>query len=211
MHWSGRDSVRYLGFVQMIRQLYASPTQATGRASNPLPSTALVLRRNLNSVTLLANTLTKLECVQAWPNLLLALQTPYLDAWPCGQPVCLTKLGGCCSNRTNLHARNMSWASNLCPLVPTITSKLGTPARSRTENNFSFWERRLCQFVHRGINSLWRVLRGSNSHPRFRRPRWYPFHQSPIVKHTHHFSLRWCEVLATYLIARLSVLYYWSG
>ena len=27
----------------------------------------------------------------------------------------------------------------------------------------------------------WRVLRGSNSHPRFRRPRWYPFHQRPMV------------------------------
>ena len=29
--------------------------------------------------------------------------------------------------------------------------------------------------------SNWRVLRGSNSHPRFRRPRWYPFHQRPMV------------------------------
>ena len=42
------------------------------------------------------------------------------------------KLGGCCSNRTNLHARSMSWTSNLCPLVPTTTSKLGGPLGNRT-------------------------------------------------------------------------------
>ena len=29
------------------------------------------------------------------------------------------------------------------------------------------------------VNYFWPGLRGSNSHRRFRRPKWYPFHQSP--------------------------------
>lgn len=49
-------SVRYLGVLQIIRQLYASPTQAASRASNPYPSTALVVRTYLDSVISLANT-----------------------------------------------------------------------------------------------------------------------------------------------------------
>jgi hypothetical protein len=51
---AGRVKIRHLGFVQMILQLYSD--LPIGRGSNPLPSTVSVLRRNLNSVTLLADT-----------------------------------------------------------------------------------------------------------------------------------------------------------
>jgi hypothetical protein len=43
-----RDSVRHLGFIQTILQLYSD--LPIGRGSNPLPSTVSVLRRNLDSV-----------------------------------------------------------------------------------------------------------------------------------------------------------------
>ena len=58
----------------------------------------------------------------------------HIQARAC-QPNLPHKLGGCCSNRTNLHARSMSWTSNLCPLVPTTTSKLGGLSRTRTSQH----------------------------------------------------------------------------
>ena len=47
-------SVRYLGVLQMIRQLYTD--LPISRASNPHPFTVLVVRTYLNSVISLANT-----------------------------------------------------------------------------------------------------------------------------------------------------------
>jgi hypothetical protein len=53
-----QDSVHHLGFIQLIRHhVYRSPPKAISRASNPQPFTNLVLRRNLVSVTSLADTL----------------------------------------------------------------------------------------------------------------------------------------------------------
>jgi len=52
-----RDSVRHLGFIQLIRRhVYRSSPKTISRASNPQPFTNLVLRRNLVSVTSLADT-----------------------------------------------------------------------------------------------------------------------------------------------------------
>ena len=51
---AGRVKIRHLGFVQTILQLYSD--LPIGRGSNPLPSTASVVRTYLNSVTLLADT-----------------------------------------------------------------------------------------------------------------------------------------------------------
>ena len=58
---AGWVKIRHLGFVQTILQLYSD--LPIGRGSNPLPSTVSVLRRNLNSVTLLADT------YKTWCNL----------------------------------------------------------------------------------------------------------------------------------------------
>jgi len=52
---AGKVSVRYLGVLQMIRQLYTD--LPTSRASNPQPFTVSVVRTNLDSVSSLANTL----------------------------------------------------------------------------------------------------------------------------------------------------------
>ena len=55
---AGRDSVRHLGPIQLIRHhVYRSPPKAISRASNPQPFTIQYLRRILNSVTSLADTL----------------------------------------------------------------------------------------------------------------------------------------------------------
>ena len=54
LYKAGKVSVRYLGVLQMIRQLYTD--LPTSRASNPHPFTVSVVRTNLNSVTSLANT-----------------------------------------------------------------------------------------------------------------------------------------------------------
>lgn len=51
---AGRVKIRHLGFVQTILQLYSD--LPIGRGSNPLPSTVLVVRTYLDSVTLLADT-----------------------------------------------------------------------------------------------------------------------------------------------------------
>ena len=58
---AGKVSVRYLGVLQMIRQLYTD--LPISRASNPHPFTVSVVRTNLDSVASLANTLTKLGTV----------------------------------------------------------------------------------------------------------------------------------------------------
>ena len=52
---SGRDSVRYLGFIQ--RGNHAAPIFRSAGSRTRLPSTTQYLRRILNSVTSLANTL----------------------------------------------------------------------------------------------------------------------------------------------------------
>ena len=54
---AGRDSVRHLGFIQLIRHhVYWSSPKTISRASNPQPFTSQYLRRILPSVTSLADT-----------------------------------------------------------------------------------------------------------------------------------------------------------
>ena len=64
--------------------MYTDPTQAISRASNPHPFTVSVVRTNLDSVTSLANTLTKLGaehfCFYLCPGILLQTKTAKLGA-----------------------------------------------------------------------------------------------------------------------------------
>ena len=78
------------------------------------------------------------------------------------------KLGAGSRNRTSKPKRKI--LSLLCLPISPYPQKLyytsnklacqqlsGTSAQIRTENNFSFWERRLYQFVHRGIGATGRI------------------------------------------------------